>query len=990
MAKFTCPPQKASGANTFANNLVGLQLTQGGGLTFANFISTNPVKEKVNRNFDTGNFSNFISLDDLNISNVGEAAKIFNTNFKVYPNFDNSIVTNFVAYGSLSKRFEASISNIINFFPASFDANILRKNYTTGQTIVSATYYLGEGPGNTDITEIEINVSILKNPFSVDFSVNAQKNISNLEFEVSKYRNFTDNFKSFTLITTGGTFPVLDVKPSTSLTAGTLTLTVQGLPFGTTSIDYFVEYIVRPNDFTVNQVFNLELDEVDEILLNRFSIPLYTANFQLPTESQNGNIFIRNQTVTWPLDGSWNIDIQTLQFTNYISKLQTIGVDSDNYVTDLLERFYTTDSLKEFDTDDHKVGKTLKIYGRSFDETKKYIDSISHTISVNYTIKDDIASAFLPNLAQTLGWKTNISPIQNNGFLSTLYESYDTEFSGMSESYPLEELQNQFYRNLILNSAYVFRSKGTRKSVEFLLKFIGAPDALVEFNENVYLADSKFPTSRFDELYLTVAGGTFSPTLPALDPTNTYRFFGATYTAYTSSTSIEDVSISRIDYPIDSEGYPTAPEDTDSMFFQKGSGWFESTTMHRSPEILNTSTSVFTGESVSVQTSLEPFSYGQKYLDIFRTFPYLGQGYQLQQTNDNKKSWSDNQIGFRQNSDATYDAFYEVSDERLVLNVKNVDLFLNPAQALSYDIWYLSNTQNYPIPITGLSSPYPQTGGTDWTFINPQPQLEDFFKFSKTFWKNMINTRNRQQSSDGKTSGYPTLQSLFWKYLTMYQDVGIENNNFSYENMMEYINSIGDYWIRLVEQVIPATTIWNTGTRFENSIFHRQKFIYRPQRGCVTVESELRGPQATGQFPNNCRTTDVFLDLEYNQNLILVALTDLANQMECAPPNIPYVNTFNYGFTLNITKGGTNYQYNYTGTTQYSNPNIIITDSEWNSFITDGFDSISTTLTSNGIIINTDSFTTNKQIILETEDCQQIEIAEFNLEFFNVTINCPI
>jgi len=318
-------------------------------------------------------------------------------------------------------------------------------------------------------------------------------------------------------------------------------------------------------------------------------------------------------------------------------------------------------------------------------------------------------------------------------------------------------------------------------------------------------------------------------------------------------------------------------------------------------------------------------------------------------------------------------------------------LFLNPAQALSYDIWYLSNTQNYPIPITGLSSPYPQTGGTDWTFINPQPQLEDFFKFSKTFWKNMINTRNRQQSSDGKTSGYPTLQSLFWKYLTMYQDVGIENNNFSYENMMEYINSIGDYWIRLVEQVIPATTIWNTGTRFENSIFHRQKFTYRPQRGCVTVESELRGPQAAGQFPNNCRTTDVFLDLEYNQNLILVALTDLANQMECAPPNIPYVNTFNYGFTLNITKGGTNYQYNYIGTTQYINPDIVITNSEWNTFITTGFNSISSTLTSNGIKINTNSiltFATNKQIILETDDCQQIEIAEFNLEFFNVIINC--
>lgn len=994
MLKFTCPPQKASGANTFANNLVGLQLTQGGGLTFANFVSANPVKEKVNRNFDTGSFSEFFTLNDLNITNVEEAAKIFDTNFKIYPNFDNSEVTNFVAYGSLAKRFEASVSNVINFFPASFDANTLRTNYTTGKTIISAVYYLGEGPGNTDITEIDIDVSILKNPFSVDYSVNASKNLSNLGFQVSKYRNFTGYFKNYILVTSGGSYPVLNIKPSNTITAGTLTLTIQGTPFGTTVIDEYLNYIVRPNDFTVNQIFNLELDEVDEILLNRFSSPVYTATFKLPTDSQNGNVFIRNQTVTWPLDGSWNIDIRTIQFTNYISKLQTIGIDADEYVTNLFERFYTTDSLKEFDTDDHKVGKTLKIYGRSFDESKKYIDSLSHTISVNYNVQNDIASGLLTNLAQTLGWKTNISPIQDNGFLSTLYESFDSEFSGMSESYPLDELQNQYYRNLILNSAYIFRSKGTRKSVEFLMKFIGAPDALVEFNENVYLADNKFSLARFNELYLTVVGGTYSPTIPVLDPTNTYRFFGATYTAYTSSTSVEDISISRVDYPVDEEGYPTAPEDNDTMYFQKGEGWFESTPAHRSPEVINTSASVFTGENVNIQTSLEPFTYGQKYLDIYRNFPYLGAGFELLQTNDNKKSWTDTQTGFRENSDVTYDAFYEVSDDRLVLNVKNVDLFLNPAQALSYDVWYLSNTQNYPIPLTGLSSPFPTTGGTDWTVINPKPQLEDFYKFVRTFWKNMINTRNRQQSSDGKTSGYPTLQSLFWKYLTMYQDVGIQNNNFTYENMMDYINSIGQYWVRLVEQVIPATTIWNTGTRFENSVFHRQKFIYRPQRGCVNVESELRGPQALGQFPNLCRTTDVFLDLKFNENLILVSLSDLANQYECAPLQIPFVYKLKYGFTLNITKGTQNLQFTYTKPVDYINPNIIISSQDWDQFIVDGFTNIETSLNQYGIVINDNSINTftspssNKQMILESNDCQQIDITEFNLEFFDVQINC--
>jgi hypothetical protein len=53
---------------------------------------------------------------------------------------------------------------------------------------------------------------------------------------------------------------------------------------------------------------------------------------------------------------------------------------------------------------------------------------------------------------------------------------------------------------------------------------------------------------------------------------------------------------------------------------------------------------------------------------------------------------------------------------------------------------------------------------------------------------------------------------------------------------MEYVNGLGDYWIRLVEQMVPATTIWNTGVRLENSIFHRQKFVWRRQEGCQLMK----------------------------------------------------------------------------------------------------------------------------------------------------------
>jgi hypothetical protein len=50
---FTCPPQPATGAGTFSDNLVGFQLVAGGGLTQGNFEFTTALNEKVNRTFTT-------------------------------------------------------------------------------------------------------------------------------------------------------------------------------------------------------------------------------------------------------------------------------------------------------------------------------------------------------------------------------------------------------------------------------------------------------------------------------------------------------------------------------------------------------------------------------------------------------------------------------------------------------------------------------------------------------------------------------------------------------------------------------------------------------------------------------------------------------------------------------------------------------------------------------------------------------------------------
>ena len=987
MSKYACPPQTGSGQGTFSDNLVGLQITQGGGLTQGNFIFTNSITEKVDRFFITGAFSNPISLDDLDIDSVQTAENISNMNFKVYPNFDSSVVTNYVAYGPLTKRFSAAVLNIINHFPAALEVNEIRPNFSAGYTAENIIYDVYE-----DITYFSIDVEAIKNPFSIDFTTQSTINISSLEFEVSKYRDFTKFFSNYIIIVQRSSKntiigSILDVTATTSSSSGTLYISAKGDIFNSPPTTYVTHnLIIRPNDFTVNEVFNLELDEIEESLLNRYSFPKYTSQYKVLTESDDGNEFYRNVVLTWPMDGQWNIDIRTNTFTKYIESLDNIGQSFDENTTNLISRFYTTDSFKEFDTYDQKVDKTLKIYGRSFDETKKYADSLSHMISVNYTVKNDIPSKLLTNLAETLGWNTKISPIQTNGFLSTLYESYGSQFSGMSTSPSLDELQYQYFRNLILNSGYLFRSKGTRRAIEFLLNNIGAPEALIEFNENVYLVDDKINPDRFDQLFFTVTGGTYIPQVPIYDLNNVYRFNGAPYTAFTPSTDVQDVPFTRDDYPVDSNGYPTMAAETDDYFFQKGAGWFESTPQHRSPEILDTFNSTFTGQNFNIQTSLEPFTYGEKYLDRYERFPYLGVGYGILRTPDNKKSWGYNDSSLRKNSDGNFDAYYHVSDDRLVLNVKNVDLFLNPGQALSYDVWYMSVSKGYPIPLTGLSDPYPTTGDTDWTVINPKPQQKDFFEFNQTFWTNMINVRNRQMAYDGKTSGYPTLQSIFWNYLTSYSDLGIENNNFSYTTMIKYIEGIGDYWVRLVEQFIPASTIWNSGSRFENSIFHRQKFVYRPQRGCIEVNLDILGPQVLGGLaPNNCNTIDVFLNLQYNANDIQQGINSIPLVGSC-PSGLPSITSLRYGFDLVVVKNNVTTTLSFNYPEIYYSSNLVISNTDWDTFILQGIAYLTDEMNSLGVA--TTYTTSTNTLLVQSQDCEELQFVDFELKFINVTYGC--
>jgi hypothetical protein len=839
-------PIGASGAQTPFDNLVGNQTVQGGGLTQGNFEWSYGISEKNNRNFNIGVFQLPVSLENLNLDSINQSRELIAKEYRVYPNFDLSNVTTFTIFGSLQKRFEVSVQRIINFFPAGIEIDLFYYDFTSGNTATGITYN-----SVSNETELTIDVARIKNPFSLDYSVNSKVNLQNREQEFSPLRDLTNTYRNYSLVVDDIPYQIIDLTPSNSLYTGIIKVIVIGNPFsGVSTTDKSL--VIRPNDYYVEKAFSENFDEVEKFLLNRLAQPPYTATFNVPIQTDGGPVELQTATVTWPKDGLWNLDIRTPGFTTYLEQLNIIGVDFDAYKTNLIARFMVTESLLEFDTPDHKVAKVLQIYGRSFDQIKIFIDALAYMNSVNYTPGNDIPSMLLKNLAETLGWAPNISPITNEDFLNSVYGATGvTQYAGFSRELTPSELNYQFYRNLILNSAYLFKSKGTRRSIEFTLRLVGAPDALVEFNEHVYVADQRINMREFNTQFAQITGGTYVEDITTYNSGVTFSIYGTQYSAFTSNTQTYLVTETRDAYPVDEFGYPQAPVNTENYFFEKGAGWFESTPQHRSPEVVNQTSSVFTGNSPNVQTTLQPFSYGQEYFDRFRNFPYMNLGFNLKLVPDNKKSWQP--PVFRVSTQSGYNAYYVAPSDNLVLNAKNVDLFLNPSQGILYNVWSMSKNYNYPIPNTGMTPTYPSYGSYDWTFINPQPNKKTFFEFAQTFVQQTINARTRWYSTDGKTSGYPDLLNIYYNYLLSEQNVGIPNDNFTYQKLIEYVDGLGPYWIRLTQQMVAASTIWNTGTRLENSPLQRQKFVWRRQSGCQLVHVTNDPCLAQGQlFSYDC------------------------------------------------------------------------------------------------------------------------------------------
>jgi hypothetical protein len=775
MARYKVPSQAANGSQTFSDNLVGVQITDGSSqLTNTNFDIDRVIPEKDSKNFKTSPFSNFLTLDDLKqetdaptTTNQTEEQKRNAIKFKGSKNDTGKSL-----FGSLKSRLSVSITRIISKFPAAIfvDSESLKK--TSVYTTTNANY-----SKKLNTTEFYVEVGKFYNPFDVTYIT---PNSNMLPSTDNTIRNFYSSYKKYVIEIGGETYDILDyVEPNDD---NEIYLSVLGNPFNGAS-SFTDSFLIRPNDGIVEEFFG-GLDDVEESLLNRETSPKYQATFKVPRDSfEKSKTALIDVNHNWPISkDNYNLQIVGLAFENYITDLIDIADEIDDYKSNLIVRFLSAPQLFEFDTEEQRAESIFQLYGQSFDKVKKFIDNIAYMRNVSYDGVNNLPDILLKNLSNTLGLDT-VNLFDEKQLDELLYRRTESTYDGVSIGKNLVEAEYEFYRRLLVNLSYMYKSKGTRVSIEFFLRFLGAPEPMIRIDEYVYQVVGLPKTFDIQKDINDLLLGVKTDFILTGYTSGSGTYSGVTITGTTK--------FDRAGYPVDEDsGLPRqAFSIAEDIFFEKGAGWYDITLDHRSRTILDIENSSFTGRTKTIKTKNKSYSYGEEYFDVFRHLPGLTVGYDIETKVDNKQR-------------STVDDY-----SPFTLNRKNIGIYLSSAQTIDFDI-------------------YRKSRDLMLTFGEMTPKTDVSFA---EYLSNILNKEIKNSHSIKYRKNYIKLEQIYRDYV---DSLSFVPYNFPDINM--FIQMMSPHWVQIIEQFIPATTIWTGGNIIENSKFGRSKYQYK--FGCQIME----------------------------------------------------------------------------------------------------------------------------------------------------------
>lgn len=168
-----------------------------------------------------------------------------------------------------------------------------------------------------------------------------------------------------------------------------------------------------------------------------------------------------------------------------------------------------------------------------------------------------------------------------------------------------------------------------------------------------------------------------------------------------------------------------------------------------------------------------------------------------------------------------------------IVNTKEIDLGLDPAQAIECDVFQLYQLSgtcwlwgSMAPPFSSLTVPFEYAAECD--VIQPENITGmTFAQYIEHIYTNSIEPRNRKVLGYTDTSFfYPTLRNA---YLSYYMWSNPQSHRLTFHKLQPFLDLIEVNFSTYTRQLLPATTIFDTqGTIIRNTVFNRQKFVYKP------------------------------------------------------------------------------------------------------------------------------------------------------------------
>jgi len=194
--------------------------------------------------------------------------------------------------------------------------------------------------------------------------------------------------------------------------------------------------------------------------------------------------------------------------------------------------------------------------------------------------------------------------------------------------------------------------------------------------------------------------------------------------------------------------------------------------------------------------------------------------FDLKRVIDNKKSWVGEEITETREFDLSRrETNYSINNERLSINTKEIDLLINPSSAVENDVWEF--TKENPCILSAATGCTIDTHECiDMTELMSTP-VEEIID-GVDLLNQLIDVKTRKT-----LSSYPLIELLYYRYINSESHCGAKSNALSEESVETFVDLVASFWSDIIEQVVPATTIWGSSFQHSNNIFGADKFVYK-------------------------------------------------------------------------------------------------------------------------------------------------------------------